>query len=137
MNNSALRQVSALPRMEYEELKEMWDNLFDTPPQSHNKTYLIRRLAWRIQELAFGGLSDDAQTRLDDLKNRPDSYAKHDKALPPIGTQLIREYGGEEHRVTVLANGFEYKNVTYSSLSKVARKITGTRWSGPKFFGLK
>ncbi len=136
MSETVLKQVAALPKMEYEELREMWDGMFDSPPQSTNKTYMIRRLAYRIQELAFGGLSQQAQSRIQELKRRSDTFAKKTRALPPVGTQLVREHQGIEHRVTVLPHGFEYSNVTYNSLSEVARVITGTRWSGPKFFGL-
>ena len=136
MSETVLKQVSALPNMEYEELREMWDSMFEQPPQSTNKTYMIRRLAYRIQELAFGGLSQEAKKRIQELKRRSDTFAKKTRVLPPVGTQLVREYQGIEHRVMVLPHGFEYGNVTYNSLSEVARVITGTRWSGPKFFGL-
>ncbi len=136
MSETVLKQVSALPKLEYEELREMWDSMFDKPPQSTNRTYMIRRMAYRIQELAFGGLSEEARKRMHELKRRSDTFAKKTRVLPPVGTQLVREYQGIEHRVMVLPQGFEYGNVTYNSLSEVARVITGTRWSGPKFFGL-
>ena len=137
MSKSALRQISALPQMEYQELKKMWDGMFDHPPRSSRKEYMVRRLAYRIQELKEGSLSEETRDRLKALKRRNESFGKHSKYMPSPGTILEREYDGMMHRVTVLPEGFEYGNVIYSSLSKVARAITGTQWSGPKFFGLK
>lgn len=137
-NNNVLKQVAMLPSLEYKDLRKLWDNCFDKPPQSRNKTFMVRKLAWRIQELAYGGLSNETRNKINSLQKKEKVTSRTRAAsLPPIGTQLIREYEGEEHRVMVLADGFEYRNCKYGSLSEVARKITGTRWSGPRFFGLK
>lgn len=137
-NMNVLKQVAALPGMEYDELKKMWDNFFDAPPQSRNKVFMVRKLAWRIQELAYGGLPEETRQHIESLRKKEKIASKPRAAsLPPIGTQLVREHDGEEHRVMVLVDGFEYRNCKYGSLSEIARKITGTRWSGPRFFGLK
>ena len=138
VNNHVLNQVMRLPSMEYQELKKLWDDCFSEPPQSKNKTFMVRKLAWRIQELAYGGLPSETREHIKSLQKK-EKVATRTRAtnLPPIGTQLIREHEGEEHRVMVLADGFEYRNCKYGSLSEIARKITGTRWSGPRFFGLK
>lgn len=137
MKNSALAQISALPDMHIQELEIMWNNVFDTPPANKNKTYMIRKLAWRIQEMTYGGLSEDTKARLKKLQKNPSLGSKKKTGMPPVGTQFVREHDGEEHRVMVLEDGFEYRGCKYRSLSEIARLITGTRWSGPKFFGLK
>ena len=137
MTESVLAQLSMLPNMDTSELEAMWHNLFEEPPASTNKTHLIRKIAWRIQEMAYGGLSEDTQSKIQKLQKNPEHGSKRKKGMPPVGTQLIREHGGLQHRVMVLEDGFEYQSCKYKSLSEIARLITGTRWSGPKFFGLK
>lgn len=138
VNDPVLKQVMRLPGMEYHELKKLWDDCFSDPPQSKNKAFMVRKLAWRIQEIAYGGLPVETKEHIKTLQKK-ERIIPHTRStmLPPIGTQLIREHDGEEHRVMVLADGFEYRNCKYGSLSEIARKITGTRWSGPRFFGLK
>jgi len=138
VNQNVLKQVTMLPGMEYSDLKKLWDDCFNEPPQSKNKAFMVRKLAWRIQEIAYGGLPDETRQQIKSLQKKEKIKLRTRAAsLPPIGTQLIREYESEEHRVMVLADGFEYRNCKYGSLSEIARKITGTRWSGPRFFGLK
>ena len=116
MTDSIAAQVAALPKKPTPELKQMWRELFDREPPGFSRNYLISRLAYRIQELAYGGLK------------------------PATRARLVREWRGFEHKVTVLANGFEWEGRRYSrykSLSAVARAITGTRWNGLTFFGVK
>lgn len=136
MSESVLSQLSALKTMDTSDLVKMWDSLFQTPPANKQKPFLIRKISWRIQELAYGGLSDDTKEKLQKLQNsaEPNSRGKN---LPPVGTQFVRQHGGEEHRVMVLDDGFEYRGCKYKSLTAIATLITGTKWSGPKFFGLK
>jgi hypothetical protein len=90
-------------------------------------------IAWRLQEQAFGGLDRESLTFLDGL-------ARHGglprRRLKP-GTVLVRDYDGQRHTVTVAADGFEWQGTTYASLSAIARAITGTAWSGPRFFALR
>jgi hypothetical protein len=136
MNNNLLADISALPAMSVQELETLWQNTFENPPSSKNKPYMVRKLAWRLQEIRYGGLSEDTKIKLKKLRKNP-NLGKRKKGMPPVGTQFIREHDGEEHRVMVLADGFEYRGCKYRSLSEIARLITGTRWSGPLFFGLK
>lgn len=108
------------------------------PVPRKKRDYLIPRLAWRIQEIAYGALSDSAQGRINRLMRSKEQLKPSSNRVkrPAVGTKLIREYQGVEHHVTVTRNGFEYQGRTFRSLSHIAREITGTRWSGPLFFGL-
>ena len=138
MSADVIGKVAALPSLENDELKKLWQELFDEPAPRKKRDYLIPRLAWRIQELAYGGLSDNAQGRIDRLMRSKEELKPVSRRVrrPAMGTKLIREYQGVEHNVTVTRNGFEYQGRTFRSLSHIAREITGTRWSGPLFFGL-
>jgi hypothetical protein len=100
------------------------------------KDLIARFLCWHIQEQAFGGLDPKAAKHLASLARGDWSPADHPRRLKP-GTVLVREYQGERHTVTVIANGFVWREATYASLSTIARAITGTNWSGPRFFGLR
>lgn len=138
MTQSVLKQLSSLPDMDTGQLERLWTNIFETAPPDHKNPIMMRRkLAWRIQEVAYGGLSKDAQNTINKLKKNPASKSPRKKNMPPVGTQLVRYWGDEEHRVMVLVDGFEYKSCKYRSLTQIATLITGTKWSGPKFFGLK
>ena len=138
MNDNIIGKVAALPTLKSDDIKKLWQELFDEPAPQKKRDYLIPRLAWRIQELVYGGLTDAAQERINRLMRSKEPIKPSSNRIrrPAIGTQLIREYQGVEHHVTVVRSGFEYQNRTYRSLSHVAREITGTRWSGPLFFGL-
>jgi len=140
MTTAILTQVAALPAMPTDKLKAMWRELTGTEPPPYNRTFLVKRLAYRLQELAFGGLSAQAERRLDDLADELDGKKKpkpKDMTAPIAGTKLIREWQGVMHEVTALADGFEWHGRRFKSLSAVARAITGTRWNGPLFFGLR
>ncbi len=140
MTTAILTQVAALPAMPTDKLKAMWRELTGTEPPPYNRTFLVKRLAYRLQELAFGGLSPQAERRLDDLADELDGKKKpkpKDMTAPIAGTKLIREWQGVLHEVTALAEGVEWQGRRYQSLSAVARAITGTRWNGPLFFGLR
>ena len=140
MTTAILTQVAALPAMPTDKLKAMWRELTGTEPPPYNRTFLVKRLAYRLQELAFGGLSPQAERRLDDLADELDGKKKpkpKDMTAPIAGTKLIREWQGVLHEVTALSDGFEWQGRRYQSLSAVARSITGTRWNGPLFFGLR
>jgi hypothetical protein len=142
MNDPVLAQLAALKTMPAPALKQKWRDLFDKEPPPYNRRFLESRLAYRIQELAYGGLSAETIERLeaiaDELEGKP---AKRRsliaKQRPVAGTVLIREWQGVEHCVTVRQDQFEYQGRPYKSLSSVARLITGTRWNGWVFFGLK
>lgn len=142
MKSNVLAQLAALKGAPAAALKARWRELFDTEPPAYNRRFLESRLAYRIQELAYGGLS---QQTLDRLKAMAKQYADQDPAerkarpmlRPVAGTKLIREWQGIEHCVTVRVEDFEYLGRPYKSLSSVAREITGTKWNGWVFFGLK
>jgi hypothetical protein len=141
MSISVLPQIAALKCMPVAGLKARWRDLFDTEPPPFNRRFLESRLAYRIQELAYGGLKPETVERLAALAERIDgkptgrTRSAHDR--PIAGTRLVREWKGIEHTVTVRDDGFEYQGRPYKTLSAVARLITGTRWNGWIFFGLK
>jgi hypothetical protein len=139
MTDSIAAQVAALPKTPTPELKAMWRELFDKEPPGFSRSYLISRLAYRIQELAYGGLKPATRATLDVLADGLDPKAARKRVVnaPVAGTQLIREWRGVEHKVTVLIDGFEWEGRRYKSLSAVARAITGTQWNGLVFFGVK
>ena len=142
ITTSVLKQVADLPGLPITDLKKKWRQLFENEPPPYNKSFLVRRLAYRLQELAHGGLTSDMQKRLKDLAkcdgNPPRNKKKHLQGDRPItGTRLMREWKGVEHWITVLEEGFDYQGRKFGSLSAVARTITGTRWNGKIFFGLK
>src|SRR5664279_757076 len=137
--------LAALQQMTSADLAEKYLALFGVPPRSRNKDFLRKRLAWRIQELAEGGLSERALARIEELGpaalaswRRPArtgispqlrasvSPRARDPRLPAVGTIITRAHGTDEHRVTILADGFEYQGERYRSLSKIASVITGT-----------
>ena len=134
-------RLAALKTTPTPKLKEQWRDLFGTEPPPYNRRFLESRLAYRIQELAYGGLKPETVRRLEQLGEELDGgkvevrRARHDRK-PIIGTRLVREWQGTEHTVTVLADGYEWQGRPYRSLSAIARAITGTRWNGPLFFGL-
>lgn len=136
-NNMLERDIAELSYMPMEHLKELWQSYYNTPAPHFNKITLINKLAYRMQELEYGGLKQEIINLLMDYGNGIKKKKQRRKALKPVvGTRLMREYDGEEHFVTVLAKGFEYQGKTYKSLSAIARKITGTNWNGNLFFGL-
>jgi hypothetical protein len=142
MTQSVLAQISALRTLPAPALKQRWRELFDTEPPPYNRRFLESRLAYRIQELVYGGLKPATLGRLRALGQQLDggdiAVRKAQASQRPVsGTQLIREWQGREHRVTVQDDDFEYGGRPYKSLSAIARAITGTRWNGLIFFGLK
>ncbi len=135
-----IKRVAALPDMPTPKLKEMWVELFDADPPPYDKRFLVKRLAYRLQELAYGGLSERTEERLKTLAKDESLIGRAQSAgngRPVVGTRLIREWKGIDHCVTVLADGFEYQGRPFRSLSAVARAITGTRWNGWTFFGVR
>ena len=136
-------RLAALRTTSTPDLKQQWRDLFDSEPPPFNRRYLESRLAYRIQELAYGGLKPDTVKRLEALGEQLDggdrkkSRIRADRDRPITGTRLLREWQGVEQVVTVTADGFEWQGRPYKSLSAIARAITGTRWNGWVFFGLK
>lgn len=135
-------RLAALKTTPTPDLKRQWRDLFDSQPPPFNRRYLESRIAYRIQELAYGGLKPQTIERLEALGEQLDGgnkVVRRNRAddRPIAGTRLIREWQDVEHTVTVLVDGYEWQGRPYKSLSSVARAITGTRWNGWTFFGLK
>jgi len=134
-------QISTLPSLNKTQLLAMWaENFSKDPPPNLRKELMVPILAYRMQEREFGGLSHAARRRLREvaasLRTDKPSQERPDSA-PQTGTRLLRVWRGEIHEVIATGSGYEYRGQTYSSLSKIAREITGTRWSGPLFFGVR
>ncbi len=150
-----LKEIMALQVLSREQLLERYSQLFNGErPATTHKVFLWRRLAYRMQELAYGGLSEQAQTRLKELTQQydpvnnkalrpPSKIAKksrkgthRDRRLPIPGTVIVKNYKGTQIQVKVLENGFEFDGKTYLTLSGIARQITGDHWNGFMFFRL-
>ena len=159
METTLLGEIQRIQRLSVSELQAEWSRLYNGEAcRSRNRTFLMKRLCWRIQELAHGGLSDHARARIGELApdtfdrdrtprealdaavaaNHPKSTPgpKRDPRLPAPGTVITRTYRGRELRLLVLDDGFELDGVHYRSLSEAARAVTGSRWNGRLFFGL-
>ena len=137
-----LGRLAALKDTPTAELKQQWRELFGKEPPAFNRPYLVSRLAYRIQELAYGGLKPETRARLEALGEQLDGgnvVLRRIRAdnRPLAGTRLLREWHGVEHTIIVLADGFDWEGRPYKSLSAIARAITGTRWNGWTFFGLR
>ena len=161
MDNSVIHRIHVLRQMTVDELREQWRELYGEESRSRNRDYLFRRLAWRVQEIAHDGLSDAAKTRLEELAT--DTFtrmrtpretldaattanvktatttklrSRRDPRLPTAGTIISRHYHGREIRVLTLDDGFELDGQHFTSLSAVAKAVTGAKWNGRLFFGL-
>lgn len=153
------KELAALERMTVCELRERYVNLFGETTQSRNRLWLVRRIAWRMQSLAFGGLSDRARQRANELADTSDLRVTAPRVrraspealertktvtgvviaksrVPLPGTVITRHYQGRLLQVKVLAYGFEFEGERFKSLSAVAKKITGAHWNGFRFFNL-
>lgn len=142
-DKTVLAQVVALEGMPFADLKEKYRVLYGKEPPSRSRKQVIARLAYRIQEIAYGGLSSEARERLTaigeayGIPGKEKKQSKERKGAPAPGTKLVREYLGERHEIVVLDKGFQYRNGVYRSLSSIAKEITGSHMSGPAFFGIK
>ena len=146
------QQLQELQALSPAELARRYEALFGKPPRVRNKAFLQRRVAWKLQEKQLGGLSPRARARLDELVAQIDvpiasapppprrravmRTARPDPEAPMVGTTLVRKWRGQELRVEVRETGFEWGGTLYSSLSAVAKAITGAAWNGRLFFGL-
>ncbi len=135
------RQLSGIRDLTTAQLNDVWRERFDTePPAIRSREVLLRLLAWRLQSETFGGFDAPTELKLREIAKaleRDGSYEpKIRRGLSP-GVVLTREWKGVAHKVTVTAGGFQHQDKVYRSLSDIARTITGTRWSGPRFFGLE
>jgi hypothetical protein len=134
-------ELAGLQRLTGEKLNQQFKITYRAdPPPRMRRALLIQALAYRLQEKALGGLKPATQRSLaraaDDAMARRTLHTARERTIKP-GTSLLREWHGVQHRLTVLEDGVQFGGERYRSLSEVARKITGNRWSGPLFFGLK
>ena len=146
-----IEQVQELRSMTVNQLRDKYEEVFEESTTARNKDYLWKKIAWRIQELQYGGLSERAKRRAKEIANehdirvRPprgalkyfDDVKNPKRNLPVLGTVLKREYKGAVIEVEVLKDGFRYGDQIFKSLSAIAKDITGTHRSGPAFFGLR
>ena len=139
---TVLARLAVLKSMTVNGLKGEWRSLFGADAPNNSRPFLELRLGHRIQELAYGGPSRETVRLLDALadeqRGKPGRKAMiADMRKPIAGTRLVRGWNGVEHTVTVLRDGFEFEGRRYKSLSAIARAITGTRWNGWRFFGIR
>ena len=128
-------EIASLSKLGTDELSERWKAVFGKAPSGGiSRSFLTRGIAYRLQEKAFGGLKPSTQRLLEEVGSA--LSAAPSRTVQP-GAVLVREWRGISHQVSVLEKGFCFRGKRYRSLSEVAREITGTRWSGPLFFGLK
>jgi hypothetical protein len=141
MSTEISTKLQELPRLPKPELRALWQELFARPAHPKlRRTLMIPILAYCLQEQAYGGPTPSTRQRLQKLAANLEQDRKAPLLLTPqlkTGTKLLRQWQGEMHEVLVADEGFEYRGKRYESLSEIARQITGTRWSGPLFFGLK
>jgi Protein of unknown function (DUF2924) len=141
MSDSVEKQLEVLAGLSRRDLVRLWQKLFNssTNPRIRRRA-LIRFVAYRIQEQAYGSLSTTGERRLRQLAGEvagtSNPKTPTGRKISP-GTRLVREWQNQVHLVNVEAKGYEYRGIRYRSLSEIARLITGSRWSGPLFFGLK
>ena len=148
MKTNVLAQLTAIQALSTPELKDRWRELHDTEPPAGSRAYLVSRLCHRVQELAYGGVSDATRARLrehlesvglaDEGTTEAHTAQRRGRPGQPVaGTRFVREWHGERHVVTAIDGGFEYQGRKFRSLSAVAKTITGAHWNGPLFFGLR
>ena len=142
MTDKVLARVAALKTTPIPALKQLWRDLFGKEPPPYNRRFLENRLAYRLQELAYGGLPAATIKRLELLGEQLDGGKKRVRSRrtddrPVAGTKLIREWQGTPYEVIVQPDHFVYQGKRYESLSHIARQITGTIWNGWAFFGLR
>jgi len=133
--------LARLPCLPIEDLRAEWRRLYGTtPPKRITRELLMRAIAYRIQERVLGGLRPELQRQLRQIAGsigeRREVMSNPTPRLKP-GTRLLRDWHGQSHEVLVLDDGLSWRGARYRSLSQIARAITGTRWSGPAFFGIK
>ena len=126
------QQVARLETQGLEDLRSLWRTRFGDPPRIRSPELLRLMLAWRLQASVWGGLDATTRRRL-----KAPSVGEGPTDGLPLGARVAREWKGEVHAVTVVVDGYLWRGQTHTSLSAVARAITGTRWNGPRFFGLR
>jgi hypothetical protein len=141
MPDPMAERLAALPKLSKTALCELWKQLFGgSPPSQPRRHLMVPILAYRLQEQAFRSLSSVNRGRLRQLARAFETNSRGSiSAIPTLksGTRLVRQWRDQVHLVSVETSGYEYQGARYQSLSEIARLITGTRWSGPLFFGIK
>jgi hypothetical protein len=138
MSKSIIRQIIELEHKPISDMRQLYNEIMPKKCAANaNKEYLRPRIAYRLQELSFGSLSEENKNKLLKIADGTplDSLKRHTDLM--TGTKICREWNGNIHEVEVLKDSFEYNGQKFKSLSSIARTITGTRWNGPKFFKLK
>ncbi|GHT99032.1 hypothetical protein FACS1894126_5020 [Alphaproteobacteria bacterium] len=135
---SVIKQVLSLQDKKTIELKVLWDKMFDHQPAISSREYMISKLAYRIQELAYGGVDEITAEKIQATakKIKSPKNSQNGKFNPMIGTKIVKDYKGNFIEILVVDGGFSYAGEIYKSLSSIATKITGTKWNGLKFFGV-
>ncbi len=132
-------EINRLRSLALEELRGEWRGLYASEPPQISRDLLILGLGYRLQEIDQGGLSKATRRKLKTIAKNLRKTG-HVGSTPSLGlkpgARLVREWRGRAHTVAVTEDGFEYAGTSYSSLTKIAKKITGAHWSGPRFFGL-
>ena len=141
-STSTVAQIAQLSEMTMDEIKSLWRQLYRKEPPTHIRSFLEKRLAYRLQEVEFRrahqNLAEKNDRRISAIINTGKKPLRDRYPQPIPGTVLSRIYQEKEHKITVTHDGqFEFEGRIYKSLSVIAREITGTRWSGPLFFGLR
>ena len=138
--SSSPAQLAAPESADLNELRCEWRRLYCREPPRFSRDLLIRGISYRLQEMEHGGLGKSTRRKLKTLAKMFETTGRiapdPGLSLKP-GARLVREWHGRAHTVTVTEDGFEYAGTNYPSLTKVAKKVTGAHWSGPRFFGLK
>lgn len=132
-------RLTALATFSPAQLRSEWRQLFKASPPAVGRTLLALGIAYRLQEQVLGGLTNAQVRELGRLARQVDLgiMATDPGASLKVGTRLVRDWHGEPHQVLIRDDGYVYRDQLYSSLSPIARVITGSNWSGPRFFGLK
>ncbi len=130
------REIDRLSSLDLDSLQTAWRIMFKRHGRGLSRSILLRTMAWKIQEQAFGGHDAATLKALARYAKKPCGVAAQKLVTFPPGTVLVREFRGTRHLVTAVLGGFVWREQTYPSLSKIARIITGTQWSGPRFFGV-
>jgi hypothetical protein len=141
MKQTVAEQISGLDKLSRQELLDLWQSAYQkAAPSGIRREVMIPFLAYRIQENAFGGLKPSVRAELQritrSLEGTDGRTQRPRRTRFKAGTRLVRRWRGEIHEVAVTEEGYAYRGAPYQSLSAVARLVTGTRWSGPAFFGL-
>jgi hypothetical protein len=131
------QEIDTLSALSLSNVRQKWHEVFGkSPPSTLTQDLMVRQLAWRLQEEAFGGHDRETLKLLEAYGRQDASKVVLFRRLKP-GTSVVREYQGVRHVVTISEGGFVWQDKTYTSLSAIAREITGARWNGPRFFGLR